>query len=98
MVKCIECVAPTSAPSPLNLTLIAAFLFTRHGARTPIYDWALPNEGGTWRCDSSDARAPRMYSLGTSGIPHRRFHAVYDQSILPLNSGCAYGDRLLEGM
>jgi acid phosphatase len=39
-----------------------------------------------------------MYSLSTDGVPHRRFHVVYDESALPLNSSCGNGDLLLEGM
>jgi acid phosphatase len=91
------CVAPLAGVSPLNLTLIATFLFTRHGERTPYDNWALPNETGTWICDNSTGAAPRMHSTNIEGA-NRRFHQIYDAHLLPLNGSCANADLTVNGM
>jgi acid phosphatase len=92
----ITCVAPLAFAPPLNLTLLAVFLFTRHGARTPVDNWARRNETGHWTCDSPSALSPRMHS---TELPiNRRLHLLYDEPLLPLNTSCQNGDLILEGM
>jgi acid phosphatase len=93
----LTCVAPLETIPPLNLTLLAVYLFTRHGSRTPTENWTFHRDPQNWTCDSSDARSPRTFSLNFPN-QNRRFRLFFDESIVPFTTNCDLGTLTLNGM
>ena len=106
MVFKIQCVAPLKHAEPLpNKTLLTLMMVTRHGARSPVDAWALPNETGTWICDKNEISGAqtkdedRVYAprLSAEAVPHwRTYHQILDQTKFP--PSCGSSELLITGM
>jgi hypothetical protein len=90
----IGCVAPLLTPPPvLNATLISIFLFTRHGARSPISQAGWPAPSGEWHCGGRYSQHTRIPVI--NGIPKSfAYNASQRHEFLPT---CSEGSLLDDG-
>ena len=91
-----RCVAPTNLPNepPENYSLYHVQVITRHGQRTPLFEYLPYNSRGVWECDSDDSIAQREEANPT--VFYRRYKVVHEKTSFPGN--CKAGDLILEGM
>lgn len=93
----LQCVAPLASVPPLNLTLTAIFLFTRHGERAPVDKWAKKGEEGVWVCEGDDALVPKTTTINVNG-QYRRFAWNVNPASAPFKPSCDQMGLTLEGM
>ena len=93
----MQCVAPLASVPPLNLTLMAIFLFTRHGERAPVDRWARKGEEGVWICEGADALVPKTTTINVDGT-YRRFAWNLNPEHAPFKPSCDHSGLTLEGM
>ena len=93
-----QCTSILKHGTPLsNYKLISISLLTRHGIRTPLYNWKSNNYSGFWTCESEDSNSPRMNVINFNNFSRRYFY-VMDSKYVSFPPSCNEGELLLTGM